>query len=745
MKSYKNFRIELANFKSGDVPISFTVRVLASPVGGQDDHEKVTVKFPSQLAQHHNMLRRRELLKVEEIIEFGEDLANLLLPPIVRQKYYLSRAKLKPQEGLRIQICTAEPKLAALPWEYIYVWAPGGSAEPIKHAGFLALDRKISIVRYQIPKDLNQTPKDEEEEPGAEIVRIGALLSDGREAGHQELDMVREKNNLELALNGVDAAELKIFPEGKLGGLLDWLTENTAQVFHFAGHGTIEKEPLAKAFTFREEKNLVLVGEDGGEQLWDDENVAMALRGRGILLVVLSACDSGGVGPDNQLSGGVLALVQSGIPAVVGMQFTVRDANAIAFSHQFYLALASGKSIDTAVSEGRQAIFQRPIEAGRDWGVPVLYLQTDHAVLFPRPAKPMLINLALLSLFVVLTGSWFFVHMFPGFSDMILRWQDWLGIGGVALGGLGAFLKMFGVEALKVVQHQEQDSWAERLLRHSYTRRVLATLCVLAVGLVTTTSSIYLTNPGGETQTRIDVYETTQSPGRLRWSKYRELATTEGNRLAGGAALFEWPFRELELVVEDPGGWKLTGAKELENRLEGGVYRVRTYPFKSVNLALVRLPRRIFRLVPTNNLFNELLEDTTDHPAQHELIVKQGAKILLRIDNYRQSVVWVGEGEGSGGYIKTRAESESPSDAKTELESCITGSDRDEMIDSLKLNTRHLPTTIKIQPVGDIKIEVIDKSTEEVYAEKTLSPGELSPEIVETYCLDLKPQPANPR
>ena len=197
------------------------------------------------------MLQRREL-DLEKMIEFGENLAKLLLPPIVRQKYYLSRAKLKSEEGLRIQICTKVPKLAALPWEYIYVWASDGSVESTRHAGFLALDREISIVRYQILED-RKDPEVKKAGPGAEVVRIGALLSDGREAGHQELDMVREKNNLEQALTGV-GVELETFPEGKLGGVLDWLTKNNSQVFHFAGHGTIEKEPLAKAFTFREEK-----------------------------------------------------------------------------------------------------------------------------------------------------------------------------------------------------------------------------------------------------------------------------------------------------------------------------------------------------------------------------------------------------------------------------------------------------------------------------------------------------------
>lgn len=81
------------------------------------------------------------------------------------------------------------------------------------------------------------------------------------------------------------------------------------------------------------------------------------------------------------------ALTRAGIPAVVGMQFKVYDANAIAFSSIFYQTLAAGEPVDTAVREGRLAIyFNRSNDDERDWGVPVLYLhaEEEEGVLFPR-------------------------------------------------------------------------------------------------------------------------------------------------------------------------------------------------------------------------------------------------------------------------------------------------------------------------------------------------------------------------
>jgi hypothetical protein len=73
------------------------------------------------------------------------------------------------------------------------------------------------------------------------------------------------------------------------------------------------------------------------------------------------------------------------------MQYAVRDASAVAFSRAFYETLASGETIDAAVTDGRLAIFNRSdldsVPYERDWGVPVLYLRTTGGTLFPK-AEP---------------------------------------------------------------------------------------------------------------------------------------------------------------------------------------------------------------------------------------------------------------------------------------------------------------------------------------------------------------------
>src|SRR5262249_28666222 len=73
-----------------------------------------------------------------------------------------------------------------------------------------------------------------------------------------------------------------------------------------------------------------------------------------------------------------------GVPAVVGMQYEVEDAAAIAFSQMFYTSLAAGLSIDEATSAGRLAMLGNAGEESVEWGVPVLYMRAFDGVLFPK-------------------------------------------------------------------------------------------------------------------------------------------------------------------------------------------------------------------------------------------------------------------------------------------------------------------------------------------------------------------------
>jgi len=76
----------------------------------------------------------------------------------------------------------------------------------------------------------------------------------------------------------------------------------------------------------------------------------------------------------------VASLLKAGIPAVVAMQFTVKDRLAAAFSAMFYQCLVAGCTVDEGCGAGSKCMRAEALTLQpdmRDWGVPVLYLRAQ--------------------------------------------------------------------------------------------------------------------------------------------------------------------------------------------------------------------------------------------------------------------------------------------------------------------------------------------------------------------------------
>jgi hypothetical protein len=100
------------------------------------------------------------------------------------------------------------------------------------------------------------------------------------------------------------------------------------------------------------------------------KDLAKLLSGKGIQLVVLSACKSGMVGGSSTFTSMAGALVENQIPAVVAMQFSIGIKQSERFTEYFYKSMANGKSLTEAIAEARIAL-------ANSWYRPVLYLRTD--------------------------------------------------------------------------------------------------------------------------------------------------------------------------------------------------------------------------------------------------------------------------------------------------------------------------------------------------------------------------------
>jgi len=375
---YRNLDLEAFDYLATDGGERFRVRVSGSPGGEQRLADAEEVTLPPDLRRQLRRLERRSL-DLPNLIALGEDLAARLFPRTVRPFLTRSLERLAEDEGLRIRLKLDTYALADLPWEYAYVSPPDTPPGQKGTEGFLGLNRRISLVRYEV---MGQAPGTLDP-VGTGPLRMVALLATPDDPGYAELKLDVERGSIQKALEDVAGIRVEFYPDATVETLEDALTRE-AHVFHFAGHGQFEGD-LGLAFRSMEGKGfLVLLDEGRRAKLFPADRLARNLAGRGVRLAVLGACEAGRRDQVNAWTGVVPALTRAGIPAVVGMQYTIRDNSAIAFSRRLYRALADGQPIDAAVTDGRLAIFNRSSDDERDWGVPVLYLRADEGVLFPK-------------------------------------------------------------------------------------------------------------------------------------------------------------------------------------------------------------------------------------------------------------------------------------------------------------------------------------------------------------------------
>lgn len=350
--------------------ISFKVRVLSSPAGELSNADAVLGSFVEQdLRGDVEKIRARELQPGGvDLVAFGRQLAGWLLPASAVRDLYARSLELAGQDGgLRLRL-RLSPKLAWIPWEYLYVDPPGGGGQ---RDGFLALNQRVAIVRHEaLPLSLPRV-----QPPPDATLKVAAAMA--LAADRDQLDLGGEQKSLE-AIFGTKGVDYRFVDGATIQDILDNLQDD-AHVFHFSGHGAFQRDAASRSTYvgtgMQEMEDGSLVGAD---------QLSLNVRSPALRLALIGACDSGSRGDiwaENPWGGTATMLAKIGVPAVIGNQFTIRDDCAIAFSKAFYTALFGGLPIEQAVVIGRVAIFNVDKD-GRDWGVPVLYMRAPDGQLF---------------------------------------------------------------------------------------------------------------------------------------------------------------------------------------------------------------------------------------------------------------------------------------------------------------------------------------------------------------------------
>ena len=117
------------------------------------------------------------------------------------------------------------------------------------------------------------------------------------------------------------------------------------------------------------------------------DQVCAILAGRGIRLVVLSACLTASGNFNDDFSVISAALVRSGIPAVVANQMPISNKTISPFVGELYGKLIKTGDIDLSMIEGRIALYSdlgvgKGASSGLEWGIPTLYRHYSGAQLY---------------------------------------------------------------------------------------------------------------------------------------------------------------------------------------------------------------------------------------------------------------------------------------------------------------------------------------------------------------------------
>lgn len=315
----------------------------------------------------------------------GRHLCDALLPASldpdhdVRGAFQATLDQAQRQGGavaLQLRFDKDAVDLAALPWELLAF-----EGQHVVADGRAQLTRYITFGQATTPYPISD--------------RLDVLSIVARPTDALSLDASAERDAIAAALGDLQerrTVRIHHLTPPTYDALAAALNARPYHIVHFDGHGLLAKRcPFCQQYQSAERAFCATPGcgarlddaalqgcllfernaEDRRGHLVSAQELGAALAGRQVRLLVATACQSATVDGSDVFASVGPRLVLAGVPAVVAMQFSLTQAAAVAFSGEFYAALARGQPVATAASAGRRALLSR-----NAWYIPALYLRS---------------------------------------------------------------------------------------------------------------------------------------------------------------------------------------------------------------------------------------------------------------------------------------------------------------------------------------------------------------------------------
>jgi hypothetical protein len=296
----------------------------------------------------------------DAVTEIGTRLWNALMHGKVRDLWIAARSDVEHRhvEGLRLRLDLQSPHAAALPWESLY--DPDRNVVFAAHPDF-ALVRVASIYSHVGPWHRPQVQ--------LPLRVLIAAPDDPSEVinSQREIAEIRQIMGM-LGPQYVQVEE--ITGAFSITELRAKLAQTKPTILHFIGHG----DPNGLWFWPR-----------GRHSLTSAQSLRSVMeRSPSVKLVFLNSCLVGRPARPRPFSGVAEQLMQAGVPAVIAMQYMIRDDVAIDFAHFLYEELLGGSCpgiIDVAMSAARSGLYAAN-PGDFSFGTPVLWLNRNNGSIF---------------------------------------------------------------------------------------------------------------------------------------------------------------------------------------------------------------------------------------------------------------------------------------------------------------------------------------------------------------------------
>ncbi len=363
-RTYENFDLLIEAEEAG----SFRARVVGCPTGASP-----ATKFhlPFDPTQLENLLlkidpgrsgtrRASSDPRAEASLALGGRLFETVFSEDLMLSWSRSQDLAREHgHGLRLRLrLTDAPSIAGLPWELLY---------DRRSNSYIAQSERTPVVRYlEVPQPPRPLPVD-----GA--LKILVVISSPTDL--PDLDVEAEWARVHDALAAkVEHGTVQIdrLPAPTVAALASWLRTHDVHILHFIGHGDYDEQIQDGVVYFCDRYGRGVKVPPGvlGPYLRDHD----PLR-----LVLLNACQSARVDAVDPFSGMAQGLVQQDCTAVVAMQFPISDGAAVAFTAEFYGAIADGLPVDQAATSARKALLA---DYSTEWATPVLFLRSPDGQVF---------------------------------------------------------------------------------------------------------------------------------------------------------------------------------------------------------------------------------------------------------------------------------------------------------------------------------------------------------------------------